>query len=212
MTLSPERQSAQMSKTKNVGLDQYGAKTFGQQLFGTAGIKGVKSWIEDQNCKEQKDTFCPIYCVAQVFFNGGKTPVFFVASRGHHADIGGVTPGSMPPHSKSIFEEGAVFKSFFLVKNGVFQEEGKPKGLSAVRQRYGCAVWIVLMWLLSTFALLTTLELQITPVLLTIPVSICWFISYCSQRLDYYNKTVKNHHSRPNDQYNNSYIVHVIKW
>ena len=50
--------------------------------------------------------------------------MFFVASRGHHADIGGITPGSMPPHSKSIFEEGAVFKSFFLVKNGVFQEQG----------------------------------------------------------------------------------------
>jgi len=53
--------------------------------------------------------------------------VFFVASRGHHADIGGITPGSMPPHSKSIFEEGAVFKSFFLVKNGVFQEQGELK-------------------------------------------------------------------------------------
>ena len=33
--------------------------------------------------------------------------------------------GSMPPHSTSIFEEGAVFKSFKLVENGVFQEEGK---------------------------------------------------------------------------------------
>lgn len=31
-------------------------------------------------------------------------PVFFVASRGHHADIGGITPGSMPPHSKSLSE------------------------------------------------------------------------------------------------------------
>lgn len=60
----------------------------------------------------------------QVFYKGQDKPVFFVASRGHHADIGGATPGSMPPHSKSIFEEGAVFKSFFLVKNGVFQEEG----------------------------------------------------------------------------------------
>lgn len=48
-----------------------------------------------------------------------------MANRGHHADIGGITPGSMPPHSKSIFEEGAVFKSFFLVKNGTFQEEGQ---------------------------------------------------------------------------------------
>jgi len=59
-----------------------------------------------------------------VFYSGQPRPVFFVASRGHHADIGGTTPGSMPPHSKSIFEEGAVFKSFYLVKNGAFQEQG----------------------------------------------------------------------------------------
>ncbi|CAG0882607.1 unnamed protein product [Cyprideis torosa] len=50
-------------------------------------------------------------------------PIFFVASRGHHADIGGITPGSMPPHSRSLSEEGASFISFDLVKNSVFQEE-----------------------------------------------------------------------------------------
>ena len=60
----------------------------------------------------------------QVFYPGQDKPVFFVASRGHHADIGGITPGSMPPHSKYLHEEGAVFKSFKLVKGGVFQEEG----------------------------------------------------------------------------------------
>jgi N-methylhydantoinase B/oxoprolinase/acetone carboxylase alpha subunit len=60
----------------------------------------------------------------QVFYKGVDKPVFFVASRGHHADIGGITPGSMPPHSKTIFEEGAVFKSFFLVRDGHFQEKG----------------------------------------------------------------------------------------
>lgn len=60
----------------------------------------------------------------QVFWPGVPKPVFFVASRGHHADIGGITPGSMPPHSKALREEGAVFVSFKLVKDGVFQEEG----------------------------------------------------------------------------------------
>jgi len=54
-----------------------------------------------------------------------ETPVFFVVSRGHHSEIGGITPGSMPPHSKSIFEEGAVFKSFFLVKHGEWMEKGE---------------------------------------------------------------------------------------
>ena len=62
--------------------------------------------------------------ITPVFYRDVERPVFFVASRGHHADIGGTTPGSMPPYAKTIFEEGAVFKSFFLVKNHKFQEEG----------------------------------------------------------------------------------------
>ena len=50
--------------------------------------------------------------------------IFFVASRGHHADIGGISPGSMPPFSRSLVEEGAAIKSFKLVSDGIFQEEG----------------------------------------------------------------------------------------
>lgn len=49
--------------------------------------------------------------------------MFFVASRGHHADIGGITPGSMPPHSTSLSQEGASFKSFKIVDRGVFKEK-----------------------------------------------------------------------------------------
>lgn len=49
---------------------------------------------------------------------------FFVASRGHHADVGGIAPGSMPPHSKCLAEEGAAIVAFKLVKQGVFNEEG----------------------------------------------------------------------------------------
>ena len=48
--------------------------------------------------------------------------IFFVASRGHHADIGGIAPGSMPPHSKSLEEEGAMIIAFKLVKDNIFQE------------------------------------------------------------------------------------------
>ena len=51
-------------------------------------------------------------------------PIFYVASRGHHADIGGISPGSMPPYSRELKEEGACIKSFKLVENGVFNEEG----------------------------------------------------------------------------------------
>lgn len=60
----------------------------------------------------------------KVFQKGVSSPVFFVASRGHHADIGGITPGSMPPHSTSLQQEGAIFTSFKLVTGGVFQEAG----------------------------------------------------------------------------------------
>jgi 5-oxoprolinase (ATP-hydrolysing) len=49
-------------------------------------------------------------------------PSFFVASRGHHADVGGITPGSMPPFSKTIDEEGVLFDNFLLVRGGVLQE------------------------------------------------------------------------------------------
>lgn len=51
-----------------------------------------------------------------------KTPDFFVASRGHHADIGGITPGSMPPDSKILEEEGVVFSHFQLISEGRFNE------------------------------------------------------------------------------------------
>jgi 5-oxoprolinase (ATP-hydrolysing) len=50
------------------------------------------------------------------------TPTFYVASRGHHADIGGITPGSMPSNSTSIEEEGILFNNFQLVKSGEFCE------------------------------------------------------------------------------------------
>jgi len=50
-------------------------------------------------------------------------PIFYVASRGHQADIGGITPGSMPPNSKNIEEEGILFDNFLLVEEGNFREE-----------------------------------------------------------------------------------------
>lgn len=50
--------------------------------------------------------------------------LFWTASRAHHADIGGIAAGSMPPHSKEIWQEGASFTSFKLVNNGKFDEEG----------------------------------------------------------------------------------------
>ena len=48
---------------------------------------------------------------------------FFVASRGHHADVGGITPGSFPPFSKSLNEEGINIKSLKIVREGIFLEK-----------------------------------------------------------------------------------------
>jgi len=50
-------------------------------------------------------------------------PSYYVATRGHHADIGGITPGSMPPMSKNINEEGILFDDFLLAESGVFKEK-----------------------------------------------------------------------------------------
>jgi 5-oxoprolinase (ATP-hydrolysing) len=49
-------------------------------------------------------------------------PQFYVASRGHHADIGGITPGSMPPQSTTLAEEGILIDNFLLVDQGQFRE------------------------------------------------------------------------------------------
>jgi len=50
--------------------------------------------------------------------------IFFTASRGHHADVGGILPGSMPPTSVNIFQEGAEIVSFKIVSEGKFDRDG----------------------------------------------------------------------------------------
>jgi len=49
-------------------------------------------------------------------------PTFYVAARGHHADIGGISPGSMPAHSRTVDEEGVLIDNFRLVERGRFRE------------------------------------------------------------------------------------------
>ncbi|KAJ1964181.1 hypothetical protein GGI12_001585 [Dipsacomyces acuminosporus] len=62
-----------------------------------------------------------ITIITPVFKDG--EVIFFVASRGHHADIGGIAPGSMPPTSKELFQEGASIMGMKIVEQGEFQEE-----------------------------------------------------------------------------------------
>jgi 5-oxoprolinase (ATP-hydrolysing) len=60
--------------------------------------------------------------ITPVFLPEEAQPMFFVASRGHHADLGGITPGSMPSTSQSITEEGILIAPTRLVAHGIFQE------------------------------------------------------------------------------------------
>jgi len=73
-----------------------------------------------------------ITVVMPVFVHGARS--FFVASRGHHADIGGITPGSMPPFSKDIAEEGILFDGIRMVQDGVFDQ-------AAVQAVLGSGAW-----------------------------------------------------------------------
>jgi 5-oxoprolinase (ATP-hydrolysing) len=65
-----------------------------------------------------------ITVITPVFDMAGEAILFYVGSRGHHADIGGTTPGSMPPDSRTIAEEGVLIDNFKLVDGGVLREAG----------------------------------------------------------------------------------------
>ena len=67
-------------------------------------------------------THLPDITVVTPWFSGSDTPLFYFASRAHHADIGGSTPGSMPSASTHIDEEGVLIDNFFLVRDGRIRE------------------------------------------------------------------------------------------
>jgi len=60
--------------------------------------------------------------ITPVFDSDGRDILFFVGSRGHHADIGGITPGSTPPVSRTLEEEGVIIDDFLLADGGHFRE------------------------------------------------------------------------------------------
>ena len=85
-----------------------------------------------------------ITVVTPVFDEAGEELLFYVASRGHHADVGGVTPGSMPPDSTTIDQEGVLLDNVQLVDRGTFLEEavvglltGGPHPARNVQQNLG---------------------------------------------------------------------------
>ena len=98
--------------------------------------ESVKSLIQDKVNKLQPGnvylsnnpynggTHLPdVTALTPVFDDKNQEVLFYVASRGHQADIGGITPGSMPPNSTSILEEGILLDNFLLVEKGEFREQ-----------------------------------------------------------------------------------------
>lgn len=82
----------------------------------------------------------PDMTVITPVFNSDEKIIFFTASRAHHADIGGISPGSMPPHSKTLYEEGAQIKSFKIVEKGLYQRDQLVKHLLEDPAEYpGCS-------------------------------------------------------------------------
>ncbi|MFO1152204.1 MAG: hydantoinase B/oxoprolinase family protein [Rhodospirillales bacterium] len=74
-----------------------------------------------------------ITVITPIFDAAGQALLFFVGSRGHHADVGGITPGSMPSLSRSIDEEGALLDNVLLVRDGHFHEAELRELLAAGR-------------------------------------------------------------------------------
>jgi|LauGreDrversion4_2_1035121.scaffolds.fasta_scaffold01979_8 5-oxoprolinase (ATP-hydrolysing) len=104
--------------------------------LGSMG-ESVLALLKSVACGEREPLSPGDAVVSNNPYNGGThlpdltliTPVFwanqlvaFVACRGHHSDVGGITPGSMPPHSTSITEEGLLFDNVPLVRDGEFLE------------------------------------------------------------------------------------------
>ncbi|MFO8051713.1 MAG: hydantoinase B/oxoprolinase family protein [Thermoplasmatota archaeon] len=108
--------------------------------------ESVLSWLENE---EQNVSPGDVFLVNSPYAGGTHLPditvitpvyspesgelLFFTASRGHHADIGGTTPGSMPPESRHIDEEGALASGFKVVEKGIFREEKVLQWLTACR-------------------------------------------------------------------------------
>jgi len=108
------------------------AVTFQVEYWNTRGREGIQEgdvMVSNHPQLAGGSHLPDITVITPVFYKGDI--IFFVASRGHHADIGGISPGSMPPHSKALEDEGAMIIAFKLVKNGVFQEAGITEVLNS---------------------------------------------------------------------------------
>jgi 5-oxoprolinase (ATP-hydrolysing) len=74
-----------------------------------------------------------ITLITPVFDEAGRQIRFFIACRGHHADIGGLTPGSTPPFSQTLDDEGVVIDNFLILAQGALQEQAFRDILAAAK-------------------------------------------------------------------------------
>jgi 5-oxoprolinase (ATP-hydrolysing) len=101
------------------------AVSFQVEYWNSEGREGIQEGdvLVSNHPQLAGGSHLPDITVITPVFHEGEI-VFFVASRGHHADVGGIAPGSMPPHSKTLEDEGAMIIAFKLVRDGKFQEAG----------------------------------------------------------------------------------------
>jgi len=104
-----------------VHLGSMGASVRAVIAANAGGLRPGRAWM--LNAPYAGGTHLPdITVVTPVFVADEPAPAFFVASRAHHADIGGITPGSMPPDSRTIHEEGVLIDNFLLQDEGQLRE------------------------------------------------------------------------------------------
>ncbi|GAX27622.1 5-oxoprolinase [Fistulifera solaris] len=108
------------------------AVSFQVDYWNSEGREGIKEGevLVSNHPQLAGGSHLPDITVITPVFHEGEI-IFFVASRGHHGDIGGISPGSMPPHSTRLEDEGAMIVAFKLVRDGKFQEEGITEILQA---------------------------------------------------------------------------------
>ncbi|KAF9874575.1 5-oxoprolinase [Colletotrichum karsti] len=111
------------------------------QKYGKDGLKPGDVILSNHPCAG--GTHLPDLTVITPVFDNNENPtriMFFVANRGHHADIGGILAGSMPPNSTELWQEGAAIESFKMVDQGVFDEDGLVEELYVKPAQYpGCS-------------------------------------------------------------------------
>jgi 5-oxoprolinase (ATP-hydrolysing) len=110
--------------------------SMGESVRSVIAAKGSELKPRDAimlNSPYNGGTHLPDITVVTPWFADSGKPLYFLASRAHHADIGGITPGSMPSESHHIDEEGVLIDNFWLVRGGEFRMDAVVELLSGAK-------------------------------------------------------------------------------